>query len=162
MFTINTSLDRLRFHRLRARSRRVLAGVGCFVAVAAASAVLSASAMAATTHCTLVRAEYNNGISATLLGEVCYNGTQAWDPNPDGTTTLSVNLPYQYATDYSVYGRWDYVLNTGSDNQGTEEITGYVSGDDRVSGIYPQYVISLAIECTPSGHLSSQAYLYYI
>lgn len=162
MFTAKSSLDRPRFARLRTCWRRALVGVGCFAAVAAASAALSSPALAATTHCTLVRAEYNNGITATLLGEVCYNGTQAWDPNPDGTTTLTVNLPYQYATDYTVQERSDYVVNTGSDNKGTEEITGYVSGDDRVSGIYPQYYISLAIECTPSGHLSSQAYLYYI
>jgi hypothetical protein len=142
-------------NHLRARPRRMLAGVGCLVAVVAASAAFSAPAMAATTQCSFVRAYYASPqISGNLLGQVCWNGARAWDPNPYGTS-LTYGVGPQYATDFPVQGHWDYVFNSG----GTELIDGYVLFYDQANPAVGHFYLVLAIQCTPAGRCTSQAYL---
>jgi hypothetical protein len=139
--------------RLRTRSRVALAGVGCFVAVAAGSAVLSTPAMAASTQCKLTTTTFNTvPISATLSGYLCYNGSNAWDPNP-AATKLTYSVPWYLSWAYSVTSASKGNYNYESGNRGTEEIWGNVIVQDLqpFNGLGSKFEIYLRLDCTPTG-----------
>lgn len=145
--------------RLRTRSRAALAGVGCFVAVAAASAVLSAPAMAAT-HCELTTTTYpSQPISATLSGELCFNGTTSWDPNP-AATKLTYDIPWYMSRTVSVSSTSKGNYNYESGNRGTEEIWGNVDvlASGPINGLGSVFGIYLRLDCTPTGRCTTRAF----
>lgn len=145
--------------RLSGRSRVAVAGVGCFVAVVAGSASLSASAMAATSGCTSLTASYSTlPISATLSGDLCHNGSYAWDPNP-GATKLTDNVPSYLAWDVTVLSASSGNYNYASGSKGTEEIWGNVIVHVQTAiGLGSKFGIYLRLDCTPSGHCTTRAW----
>ena len=163
IFTTHRSPAGARSPRRRAHMHAAFAAVGCFVAVGAGSAALSAPAMAATTRCAPVSAHYNvPALYTQLNGEICWNGSQVWDPSPYGTT-LSATIPSQYGSDVRVQATYINVVNTNSNDTGTEELSGEVIASETDSLLswtdLPSVLVRLNIECAPSGYCTSQASL---
>ncbi|MGO9975843.1 MAG: hypothetical protein ACLP01_24175 [Solirubrobacteraceae bacterium] len=150
----NTTAPLTPLARIKASSRRALTGAGCFAAVAAASAALSAPAMAAT-HCKAGTTTYSSSpVSVKLSGDLCYNGTQAWDPDP-GATTLTCSVPWYWSWAVTCLGGYTGDYNTGSDNKGTEVVYGVEYVLDSIDEDAAVSAIVLDLECTPAGYCTS-------
>jgi hypothetical protein len=159
--TMHTSHNPItqRLAQLRTRTRLALAGAGCVATAVACSAALSAPAMAATTCRSGTTTFSSQPISATLSGDLCYNGTTAWDPNP-GATKLTTSVPWYLTPFVTVLSESGGDYNYASGNKGTEEIWGNVKVQDKdpIEGLGVDFEIFLRLDCTPSGQCTSRVW----